>query len=157
MSGLSGAESELWISLTMLSQLFAPAMDQRLRPLDLTLFEFGTLMALADAPRRTLRIKVMAERMYSSLPRMSKVVARLEERDLVRRAPAVDDARASDIELTAAGRRKLLSAAAVQKAAAREMVLSLLTAEEVELVGPLLARVARNLDPAGPLGAIGSE
>lgn len=151
--GLNDAETELWIALTVLSQLFTPTMDQRLRPVDLTLFEYGALMSLLDAPKHTLRISEMAERTYAPLPRMSKVVVRLEARGLVRRVRSSEDSRAFDIELTTAGRSRLRDSASIQSAAARDLALRCLSADEVTTLGTLLARLVRSLDPSGPLGA----
>lgn len=149
---LNRSEADLWIAITVLSQLFTPTMDQRLRSVDLTLFDFGSLMSLADAPDNALRISEMAERTYSSLPRMSKVVARLEQRDLVRRARCPNDNRATTIELTAAGHKKLAEARKIQVTAAREIVLDRLSTDEIDTVAPILRRLVSSLDPGGPLG-----
>ncbi|MDJ0396254.1 MarR family transcriptional regulator [Rhodococcus sp. G-MC3] len=127
-------------------------MDQRLRAVDLTLFEYGALMSLLDSPKHTLRISEMAERTYAPLPRMSKVVVRLESRGLVRRVRSIADSRAFDIELTTAGRSRLRDSAPIQSAAARELALRCLSADEVTTLGTLLSRLVRSLDPNGPLG-----
>ena len=149
--GLSDTEAELWIALTVMSQLFTPSMDQRLRAVDLTLFEYGALMSLLDSPKHTLRISEMAERTYASLPRMSKVLVRLEARGLVRRIRSTEDSRAFDIELTTEGRSRLRDSAPIQSAAARDLALSCLSADEVTTLGALLARLVRGLDPSSPL------
>lgn len=141
----------MWIALTMLPQLLPAEMDRRLRPLQLTLFEYGVLMALADAPERALRVSGIAERTYVPLPRVSRVVTRLEARGLVRRDACASDGRASTIELTGEGRRLLAQAAPIHAQAARELVLSALgdgkVATAAAILGPLVAR----LDPDGPL------
>ncbi len=149
--GLSEAESQLWISFTVLSQILTPALDARLREVGLTHFEYGSLMALLEAPGRTLRIREMAERTYAPLPRMSKVVTRLEQRGLVTRSPSGSDARASEIKLTREGRRVLVNALPAHADAARRLILDKLTAEQIETLASILAPVVLELDPTGPL------
>ncbi|AFA76034.1 MarR family transcriptional regulator (plasmid) [Gordonia polyisoprenivorans VH2] len=150
--GLKSDESDLWVALTVFSQLLTPAMDQRLRSVDLTLFEFGALMSLMDSPTLSLRIGEMAERTYAPLPRMSKVVRRLEQRGLIDRVRSADDARAFSIEITHEGRSVVLRAARIQSDAAKELVLTWLSAEEVTTLAPVLTRLVQHLDPDGPLG-----
>lgn len=151
--GLSGTESELWVAMTVFSQLLTPAMDSRLRSVGLTLFEYGALMSLSDAPGRSLLISAMAERTYAPLPRMSRVVARLEDRGLVVRRSSEVDGRASVIALTASGRRVLVQAARIQSAAARELVLDRITEAEAERLAAILSPLVHGLDPAGPVGS----
>lgn len=150
MHGLDEAESDLWVALTVFSQLFTPAMDARLREVELTLFEYGALMSLSDAPGRALRISEMAERTYSPVPRMSKVVGRLEQRGLVSRRPSSSDGRASEMELTAAGRRVLLAATKIQASAAHRLVLNRLTQGDARTLASILVPLVQSLDPAGP-------
>lgn len=151
MHGLDESQSNLWVALTVFSQLFTPAMDARLREVGLTLFEYGALMSLSDAPGRALRISEMAERTYAPLPRMSKVVARLEERGLVARSASVVDGRASLMTLTASGRRVLLRAARIQSAAAHDLVLDRIPPGDAATLASILGPLVASLDPAGPL------
>jgi DNA-binding MarR family transcriptional regulator len=155
MHGLSDEESDLWVALTVFSQVFTPAMDSRLRTVGLTLFEYGALMSVSDAPRRTLRISEMAERTYAPIPRMSKVVARLESRGLVARGASEADGRASVITLTAAGRRTLLEASRIQEAAARELVLDRIMDRDVDTLAAILGPLVHSLDPGGPVSPPG--
>lgn len=151
MHGLDEAESDLWVALTVFSQLLTPAMDARLREVGLTLFEYGALMSLSDAPERALRISEMAERTYAPVPRMSKVVGRLEERGLVARGASTSDGRASVITLTAGGRRLLLAAAKIQATAAHELVLDRIPAGAATDLALILRPLVATLDPSGPL------
>lgn len=151
MHGLDQTESDLWVSLTVFSQLFTPAMDARLRDVGLTLFEYGALMSLSDAPDRALRITVIAERTYAPVPRMSKVVKRLQDRGLVVRGMSSSDGRASLITLTAAGRRILLAASEIQAAAAHDLVLRRITPDDVKTLASILGPLVQSLDPMSPL------
>jgi DNA-binding MarR family transcriptional regulator len=64
--------------------------------------EYGVLYALSSA-RDGARITELGEDVLLTQPGMSRLVARLEARGLVRRVDDPDDARASRIRLTAAG------------------------------------------------------
>ena len=154
MHGLDESQSNLWVALTVFSQLFTPAMDARLREVGLTLFEYGALMSLSDAPDRALRISEMAERTYAPVPRMSKVVARLEERGLVGRGASKTDGRASLITLTASGRRVLLRAAQIQADAAHDLVLDRISAGDATTLAAILSPLVASLDTAGPLSGV---
>jgi DNA-binding MarR family transcriptional regulator len=58
---------------------------------------------LSEAPERTLRMTALAQRTNATLPRLSHVVRRLEERGLVERSSCPDDGRATNARLTSAG------------------------------------------------------
>jgi DNA-binding MarR family transcriptional regulator len=69
---------------------------------DLVPHEYGVLYALSLAPQG-LRLTELGEDVLISQPGISRLVARLEARGLVRRADDPDDARACRIRLTTAG------------------------------------------------------
>src|SRR6201988_3479797 len=64
--------------------------------------EYGVLYALSAAPEG-LRITELGEDVLLTQPGMSRLVARLEARGLVRREDDPDDARAQRVRLTEAG------------------------------------------------------
>lgn len=149
---LTENEAELWASLVVFSQLLTPSMDSRLREVGLTLFEYGALMSLSDAPGNTLKISEMAERTYAPVPRMSKVVGRLQDRGLVARAPSASDGRAKLIALTEEGREVLDAASTVQATAAHDLVLDRISGEDARTLAGILGPLVHSLDPAGPVG-----
>ena len=55
---------------------------------------------LSEAPERTLRMTALAQRTNATLPRLSHVVRRLEDRGLVERFPCPEDGRATNARLT---------------------------------------------------------
>jgi DNA-binding MarR family transcriptional regulator len=69
---------------------------------DLVPREYGVLYALSTAPEG-LRITELGEDVLLTQPGMSRLVARLEARGLVRRLDDPEDARACRIRLTPAG------------------------------------------------------
>ena len=69
-------------------ELLPGVLDSQLRAeAGLTHFEYFVLAMLSEAPERTLRMASLAQRTNATLPRLSHVVRRLEDRGLVERYP----------------------------------------------------------------------
>jgi DNA-binding MarR family transcriptional regulator len=90
----------------------------------------------------------LAMRTNATLPRLSHVVQRLEERGLAERFPCPQDARAFNARLTPAGWDKVVDAAPGHVAAVREYVIDALTPEQVDHLADITAAILRRLDPA---------
>jgi DNA-binding MarR family transcriptional regulator len=69
------------------------------------------LALLSEAPGRAVRRSALATLAGGSLPRLSQVVARLEQRGWVRRTPDPDDGRYTLATLTGQGQAKVTQAA----------------------------------------------
>ncbi len=153
---LTPEQLRAWVGLLSVAELLPAALDSQLRrDARLTHFDYQVLAMLSEAPGRTLRMTSLAQRTSATLPRLSHVVERLETRGLVARAPAPDDARATDARLTPAGWDTLVAAAPGHVATARALVVDALTDEQMaqleEITGALLAR----LDPQDRLARRG--
>lgn len=74
-------------------------------------FEFQVLALLSEAPGRTLRMSTVATQAEGSLPRLSQVAARLEQRGWIRRTPDPADGRYTLATLTSDGFAKVGEAA----------------------------------------------
>jgi DNA-binding MarR family transcriptional regulator len=154
---LTGAEREAWVRFTAVLELLPAALDAQLTADEgLTHFDYFTLAMLSESPGRVLRMSVLAARTNSSLPRLSKVVSRLERAGLVSRAPCPEDRRATNASLTEAGWRKIVSAAPGHVAAVRRYVLDALDPEQVAQLGAISAALLSRLDPEGRMLASGS-
>jgi DNA-binding MarR family transcriptional regulator len=106
-------ESDAWLSLVTVMQLLPAALDSQLeRDAGMTHFEFQVLSLLRMEPGNTVRVKEIADRTAATLPRVSKVLTRLERRGLLERTTAAEDRRASNVTLTAQGRREVIRATA---------------------------------------------
>ena len=78
-----------WLRFGAVLELLPAALDAQLtRDEDLTHFEYFTLAMLSEAEERTLRMTALAERTNASLPRLSRVISRLENAGFVERRPA---------------------------------------------------------------------
>ena len=101
---LDDDELEAWMRLVSVVELLPGVLDSQLkRDADLTHFEYVVLAMLSEAPDRRLRMTHLGAATSATLPRLSHVVRRLEERGLVRRAPCPHDGRATNAELTEKG------------------------------------------------------
>jgi len=145
---LSTEESAAWVRLVALAELLPGALDaQLLRDAGLTHFEYGVLMALAEAPSRTMRMTELASRTNATLPRLSHVARRLEERELIRRFPCPEDRRATNATITEAGLQLIADAAPGHVDTVRQNVLDALSPEQLEQLYAIAGAVLTRLDP----------
>lgn len=147
-------ELAAWQRLVAVVELLPPVLDaQLLRDAKLTHFEYLVLMVLEAAPGGTARMTALASGTNATLPRLSHVVRRLEERELVERFPCPEDRRATNARITDAGRTLLDAATPGHRGTVRSVVLDALSPEQLgqlyAIAGALLAR----LDPEGRLSA----
>ena len=77
----------------------------------LSFLEYHALAALSENPGHTKRMSELAEVTNASLSRLSHLVKRLEQRNLVRREPDPTDGRYTNAILTPAGLRLLVASA----------------------------------------------
>src|SRR3954452_13290038 len=109
---LSAEERAAWTRLVAVLELLPSALDAQLRrDAGLTHFDYFVLAMLSEADDHTLRMTTLAQRTNATLPRLSHVVRRLEERGLVVRFPCPEDRRATNARLTDAGLDHLEAAA----------------------------------------------
>ena len=147
---LTEAERAAWLRLIAVVELLPGALDSQLRrDSRLTHFEYFVLAMLSEAPERTLRMSALAQRTNATLPRLSHVMRRLEQRELVERVPCPEDARATNAVLTERGWEVIVAAAPGHVATVRHSVFDPLTAEQVEQVRVIGDALLATLDPDG--------
>jgi DNA-binding MarR family transcriptional regulator len=147
-------EDELaaWVRLAAVVELLPGVLDSQLRrDAELMHFEYFVLAMLSEAPRRTLRMTSLAALTNATLPRLSHVVRRLEDRGLVERFPCPEDARATNARLTAAGLKKVRRAAPGHVNNVRQHVIDALTADEVRQLRTITDAILQRLDPHGTM------
>jgi DNA-binding MarR family transcriptional regulator len=145
---LTDDERAAWVRLAAVVELLPGALDSQLRSdAGLMHFEYFVLAMLSEAPKRTLRMTSLAARTNATLPRLSHVVRRLEERGLVERLPCPQDARATNARLTAAGWRTVRQTAPGHVANVRQHVFDSLSAEQVEQLVGITDAILDKLDP----------
>ena len=147
---LDQAEMTAWLRLIAVAERLPGILDSQLRrESGLTHYEYQVLAMLSDAPGRTLRMTQLGLQTNATLPRLSHVVRRLEDRGLVERAEAPEDRRASNAHLTDAGFAALAGAAPGHVATVREFVLDPLSREQLVGLADSLGAILSRVDPTG--------
>jgi len=149
---LDDDELTAWVRLVGVVELLPGVLDTQLRrDAGLSHFEYFVLAMLSESPQRTLRMTALAARTNATLPRLSHVVRRLEDRGLVERSACPQDARATNARLTEAGWRKLRDTAPGHVATVRQHVIDALTPEQVEQLSDIAGAILDRLDPDGTM------
>ena len=147
---LTEDEMAAWLRLVAVVELLPGVLDSQLRTESgLTHFEYFVLAMLSEAPERTLRMTALAQRTNATLPRLSHVVRRLEERGLVERFPCPEDGRATNARLTPAGWDEVVAAAPGHLATVRRNVFDALSPAQVEQLHSIGDALLSRLDPDG--------
>lgn len=150
---LDDDEMAAWLRLVAVVELLPGVLDGQLRTHGLTHFEYHVLAVLSSAPESLLRMSELAAQTSATLPRLSHVVRRMSERDLVERRASPDDGRATDVALTPTGRDLLDRAAPGHVAVVRERVLDRLTRAQVRQLRHVTDVLLTGLDPRSEMSA----
>lgn len=151
---LSDDERDTWVRFAAVLELLPGVLDSQLdRDEGLTHFEYFVLAMLSESPERTLRMTALAARTNATLPRLSRVVTRLEAQGVLQRNPCAEDRRATNVSLTGAGWAKVQHAAPGHVATVRRSVIDALTAEQIGQLGRISAALLTRLDPDGRMVA----
>jgi DNA-binding MarR family transcriptional regulator len=152
---LDDGQLTAWVRLAAVLELLPGVLDTQLRrDAGLTHYEYYVMAMLSEAPKRTLRMTALAQRTNATLPRLSHVVKRLEDRGLIERFPCPEDARATNARLTAAGWKKIRATAPGHVATVREHVIDVLTPEQVSQLSEITGAILESVDPDGNLSAV---
>jgi DNA-binding MarR family transcriptional regulator len=147
---LDAEERAAWLALMSVLIKLPAALDAQLqRDAGLSHFEYSVLAGLSEAVGGALRMSVLAAHADGSLPRLSQVIARLERRGLVRRAPDPDDGRYTLAMLTDEGRAAVTAAAPAHVETVRQLVFDPLTKTKTRQLLDICRRVLAAVDPAG--------
>ena len=148
---LDDDEHTAWRALAALLRRLPAALDAQLfRDAGLNLFEYEVMAGLSMAPRRTLRMSVIAHYAQGSLPRLSQAIGRMEARGWVRRRPDPDDGRATLVTLNAAGMRKVAKSAPGHVQAVQAYVLAPLSQSQARQLMSICRRIVDAIDDPEP-------
>ncbi len=145
-------ERQTWLGLASTLIRLPAALDAQLRrDAGITHFEYQVLALLSEAPDRTLRMSTLAVQAEGSLPRLSQVVARMEQRGWVRRTPDPADGRYTLAILTDEGWAKVAEAAPGHVQEVRRLIFDQLTKAQSRQLREISRRIARAAEPDGDL------
>ena len=143
---LDDAQQAAWRELIEVVELLPGALDAQLRrDAGISHFEYFTLAMLSEAPDRTLRMTALAELTHATLPRLSHVVSRLEDRGYLTRAPCPEDRRATNAILSEAGWQKVVATAPGHVETVRDLVFAPLDAADVADLERIMAKIQGRL------------
>lgn len=147
---LDARERAAWLRLAAMVELLPGTLSQQLeRDAELSHFEYYVLAMLSEAPDRTLAMSTLAQRTNATLPRLSHVVRRLENRDLVERSRCATDGRVTMAHLTHAGWDLVVDTAPGHVRHVRSLILDALTSEQVDQLHDITAAILDRIDPRG--------
>jgi DNA-binding MarR family transcriptional regulator len=151
---LDDEQLRAWVRFVAVVGLLPGVLDSQLRrDAGLTHFEYFVLAMLSEAPERTLRMTSLAMRTNATLPRLSHVVRRLEERGFVERFPCPQDGRATNARLTGAGWEKVVQSAPGHVENVRRHVIDALSHEQIRQLTAISDAILERLDPEGAVTA----
>ncbi|MEU0563771.1 MarR family transcriptional regulator [Nonomuraea sp. NPDC005983] len=144
---LDDDEQRAWRAFLSATQLVNEALDRQLqRDAGMPHTYYMILVALSEAPERSMRMSELAARAQSSQSRLSHAVARLEERGWVRRARCSDDRRGNTAVLTEDGFAALAAAAPGHVEEVRRSLFDVLTPEQVRSLDEICTAVRNTLE-----------
>ncbi|HWC82323.1 MAG TPA: MarR family transcriptional regulator [Pseudonocardiaceae bacterium] len=139
---LTGPEQEVWRRYLAATRLLETEIDRQLqRDAGLPATYFEILVALSEAPDRTMRMSELAEFARFSRSRLSHAVARMESAGWVVRTECPSDKRGAFAVLTEAGFAVLSGVAPGHVELVRSMLFDVLTPEQVDQLGEICSAI----------------
>lgn len=117
------------------------ALNLRFRDRDLSLPYYDVLVHLSEAPDHQLRMRELARRVLLSKSGLTRLIDRMEGDGLVIREASSADARGVNAVMTPAGLTAFLEAVPDHREDLVELIASVTTADEADVLAALLARV----------------
>ena len=141
---LSADQQRVWRNYLSMSAKLQIEMNRQLqRDCGLSLPDYDVLVALED--RDACRVNELGDRLGWEQSRLSHQLRRMRSRGLIDRRGADDDRRGATVELTAAGRSALASAAPGHAELIRDVVFDGVGATDLETVDRWLVAVLAGL------------
>jgi len=143
---LSDDEQRTWRAFLTAMRLLTDQLDRELqRDADMPHTYYEILVALSEAPNRTLRMNQLADVCQSSRSRLSHAVSRLEETGWVRRQACPTDKRGALAVMTDEGFAAIEAAAPGHVEGVRRHVFDVLTPAQLDQLGEISAAIRDGL------------
>jgi DNA-binding MarR family transcriptional regulator len=155
---LDDEEQRTWRAFLSAIRLLSTELDRELqRDADMPHTYYEILVALSEAPERTLRMNQLADMSQSSRSRLSHAVSRLEEAGWVERRACPTDKRGALAVLTPKGFAALEAAAPGHVDAVRRHLFDVLTPEQAAELGRISAAIRDGLAGCAESGAASTD
>ena len=139
---LSQEEQAVWRAFLTAMRLLTDELDRELqRDADMPHTYYEILVALSEAPSRTLRMNQLAEVCQSSRSRLSHAIARMEEAGWVRREACPTDKRGALAVMTDTGFAAIEAAAPGHVETVRRNVFDVLSPDQARQLGEISAAI----------------
>jgi DNA-binding MarR family transcriptional regulator len=149
---LTPEEEAAWRALAHVLVALPRAMDaDLLRRAQLSLSDYRVLMFLSEAPRRSLRMSELADLVQISFSGLTRLVERLERRNMVERVKADTDGRGNRAVLTDFGMERLREAWPDHLRSVRVMVMEHLRGVDLSALTEALNSMIDKNDMRGPV------
>jgi DNA-binding MarR family transcriptional regulator len=137
-----------WRAFLLAHARVSRRLDEELRvEHDLSIAEYDTLLTLALAPGRRMRMGPLAEQVSLSKSGVTRLVDRLVSDELVERSACVADARGAEAVLTDRGLALLREASPTHLRGIDEHFLALLGEADLEVIERAMTAIARQAGP----------
>ncbi|MFD6890129.1 MarR family winged helix-turn-helix transcriptional regulator [Streptomyces sp. NPDC059957] len=147
---LDDREMRAWDGFLAASALVNRRLDQQLKDdSGLSHPQYEILVRLARAPEGELRMTELANGLVNSKSGLTYQVTQMEKAGLVRRRTCPSDVRGIYAVLTDAGRTRLTEAAPGHVTTVREVLVDVLTPEQLDALADGLGEVSRRLRTQG--------
>jgi DNA-binding MarR family transcriptional regulator len=102
-------ETEVVLNLIRTTDQLTRVIADMLKPVDLSMTQYNVLRILKGAGEQGLACSEIADRMVTRDPDITRLLDRLEKRELVRRARSVEDRRVVNVQITREGLKLVVS------------------------------------------------
>jgi DNA-binding MarR family transcriptional regulator len=146
---LNAEEMRAWQAFLAAGALLDRRLEQQLKQdSGLSHPQYEILVRLSGAPGGELRMTDLAGALYTTKSGLTYQIGQLEKAGLVHRVSSPTDTRGVVAVVTEAGRQRLARAAPGHVAAVRDLLIDVLTAEQLSVLADGLGEVARRLRAA---------
>lgn len=143
---LDDEEMRAWQAFIAASALMDRRLDQQLREeVGLSHLQYEILVQLSAAEGNAMRMTELADSLLNSKSGLTYQIAQLEKAGLVHRAPCTVDVRGVYAALTTEGRKLLERAAPGHVALVRELLIDVLTREQLTAIADGLGEASRRM------------
>jgi DNA-binding MarR family transcriptional regulator len=143
---LTDAQQRSWRAFLGGVTVLMDSLDRDLRSHHgLSLSEYEILVRLSEAPRRTLRMAELADRVALSRSRLTHTVSRLEAAEILRRERCDEDGRGVQAVLSGRGVKLLKQAADTHVRGVQDHLIAHASGRELKAIGDVMERVLTDL------------